>query len=310
MVNFEMNNKIVSVVVTYNRKMLLVEALKSLLNQTYSPSKVIVIDNASTDSTQEYLEQNGLLDNKVKYIRLEENLGGSAGFYYGIKHALKEESDWICLSDDDAVFNPDYFYRIMQVANENPNIGALTGTVKTNDIITYGHRRCVKNKLTLTLEDAHASNYKKKFFNVDVFTFVGCLINTKLIAEIGLPEKDYFIWYDDIEYSFRIRKLTEIFNVSDAIVDHRTKLPSQIYSPTWKEFYGWRNTYLATIKHSKNAIFASIYSIGCIFGQIASSIIKPKYRGFRRYRIKLFFDVLSAVVRNKKGKNFNYLPGK
>ena len=50
-------NKIVAVVVTYNRKELLEENIKALLNQSYENLDILIIDNASTDGTEEVVKK-------------------------------------------------------------------------------------------------------------------------------------------------------------------------------------------------------------------------------------------------------------
>ena len=100
-----------SVIVTYNRKDKLIEAIDSLLNQKIQPIRIILIDNHSTDGTEERLKEEGLLDNsKVVYLRMPKNYGGSGGFYYGIKEAMKyDDFEFLSLSDDDAIYRSNFF---------------------------------------------------------------------------------------------------------------------------------------------------------------------------------------------------------
>ena len=48
------------------------------------------------------------------------------------------------------------------------------------------------------------------------------MIKDSIVAKIGYPQKDYFIWYDDTEYCVRIRKYTKIAVVTSAILNHKT----------------------------------------------------------------------------------------
>ena len=99
-------------------------------NQTVQAQKIIVVDNASTDGTHEYIED--ILQShaeQVKYLRLDENLGGSGGFYYGMKEALNEHTDLIGISDDDASYDEDYFEKIIKAAENNPKDMAFCGAM-------------------------------------------------------------------------------------------------------------------------------------------------------------------------------------
>jgi GT2 family glycosyltransferase len=92
-----MTNKITAVIVTYNNIFMLKELLNDLSAQTRLPEKIIVVDNASTDSTQTYLSSEYA---HVRYIRLAKNTGSSGGYCAGLEAALPE-SDLILTLDDD-----------------------------------------------------------------------------------------------------------------------------------------------------------------------------------------------------------------
>ena len=78
---------ICAVVVTYNRKELLLRCLQALEQQSYSLEHIVIVDNASTDGTVDFLEQQGYLENpKVTLLSLLENQGGAGGFHAGIKY--------------------------------------------------------------------------------------------------------------------------------------------------------------------------------------------------------------------------------
>lgn len=52
-----------AVVVTFNRQQLLIESITALMQQTVPPTKIIIIDNHSTDDTRDALQANGILAN-------------------------------------------------------------------------------------------------------------------------------------------------------------------------------------------------------------------------------------------------------
>ncbi|MEJ5168402.1 MAG: glycosyltransferase, partial [Arcobacteraceae bacterium] len=94
--------KICTVVVTYNRYNLLKECLDALLNQTYK-TDILLVDNASTDGTDNKIKEDGYLEHSnLIYRRLESNLGGAGGFHFGVKYALENNYDFVWLMDDDA----------------------------------------------------------------------------------------------------------------------------------------------------------------------------------------------------------------
>ena len=86
--------KITAVVVTYNRLELLRKVVDGLRRNNLSD--IIVVNNGSTDGTQEWLEAQTHLN-----VVHQDNVGGSGGFYTGIKKAYDEGADWIWCMDDD-----------------------------------------------------------------------------------------------------------------------------------------------------------------------------------------------------------------
>ena len=81
--------KTAGVVVTYNRKDELIKNIKSILSQSYVVDKYYIIDNHSSDNTEQMLKDEGILDDHIiQYVYLEENIGGSGGFLYWSEDGL------------------------------------------------------------------------------------------------------------------------------------------------------------------------------------------------------------------------------
>ena len=85
---------ICAVVVTYNRKQMLVECVEALLNQTIKPDKILVLDNASTDGTKDLLIEKDLFD-KIVYKRLKNNMTAAGGFYWEMRCAYNLGLDYL-----------------------------------------------------------------------------------------------------------------------------------------------------------------------------------------------------------------------
>lgn len=93
----------ISVVIpTHNRRVQLLRALDSVLRQSVQPREIIVVDDASTDGTQEL--DLSALDSRIKLVRHEQNRGGAVARNTGIAHA---SGDWIAFLDSDDTWLPD-----------------------------------------------------------------------------------------------------------------------------------------------------------------------------------------------------------
>ena len=106
----------ISVIIpTFNRRHTLNRAINSVLNQTLKPVKIIVVDDGSTDGTDEWLQ---LHHPSIKLIS-QSNCGVSSARNLGIQHA---QTDWISLLDSDDEWLEDKLEKQVNLLLKNPNI--------------------------------------------------------------------------------------------------------------------------------------------------------------------------------------------
>src|SRR4051794_14082867 len=107
--------RVVAVVVTHNRKELLLSCLEALAQQRSPVAAVVIVDTASTDGTADALRSAGVAGRlPVRLVRLARNGGGAEGFHYGIAAALEQRSDWLWLMDDDCEPRPDTLEQLLR----------------------------------------------------------------------------------------------------------------------------------------------------------------------------------------------------
>lgn len=235
-----MAQNVSAVVVTYNRLALLKEVIDSLQKQIVPVSHIIIVDNASENDTKEYLES---LGDQIDYVRLEENLGGAGGFNRGIRHFMeKTDDDFVWVMDDDTVVHPDTLQNLLVFADQEPNFGFLASDVRWTD----GHRAKMNqpapmNRLKVIPED------QVEPVQLQNATFVSLLVRRAVVAEIGLPITDFFIWGDDIEYTERAGRVAPGYFVPSAKVTHKmganvgSSLLNDGPARTPRYFYSYRN---------------------------------------------------------------------
>lgn len=98
-----MQKSLVSVIIpTYNRANTLSRAIESVLNQTYRLLECIIVDDGSTDCTEETVRK--ISDERIVYIRLEQNTGACYARNIGI---LKARGDYIAFQDSDDIWYED-----------------------------------------------------------------------------------------------------------------------------------------------------------------------------------------------------------
>lgn len=292
----------VAVVATYNRKDALQKSLQHLIDQSIQPKKIVVIDNHSTDSTygdviESFITQYPHL---IAYYRLKENLGGSAGFYYGMREAMQFTPDLIALSDDDAYYDYDYFVNIIKTAEEHPEVQAFSGCVKTYGKVAPGPAKFLINDKTLRFKHTTVADYQHEFY-CDAFSFVGPVYRTSLIKQIGFPNKDFFIWYDDTEYSMRMHQLGyQYLDVPTAVVNHAEKEQPKI--SLWKEYYGFRNELWSVKRYSSSKAYANLYPEYMYLRKCVAVFLKPHYRGHEKDALRIFTKAFRDAEANHLGK--------
>lgn len=288
--------KICCVIVTYNRKQLLIESIKSVLNQTYEVEDILVIDNNSTDGTGEFLIENNLM-NKISYHKLESNIGGAGGFNEGIKESLKKQYDWVWIMDDDSVPTNTALENLIISLDElkNEKISFLCSKVIGPDSeemnIPLVSERIGENGYPLWMK-----YLDKGIIEVKAATFVSVLINFEAIKRVGLPWKQFFIWGDDIEYTLRLTRYFGVgYSIGKSIVIHKrigAKNLSILQESNINRIkmynYKYRNDIFLYSYNTKNkAIILTVKQ----FIEAFKVLIKSK-----SFRIRKFYIIISSTL--------------
>jgi len=267
-----------AVVVTYNRKELLIECLDALCKQTRPIQAMYIIDNFSTDGTPDALKEHcyiselppsnltkpwekefeiqNLTDGqliRVHYVRMNENTGGAGGFYEGVKRGYEKGYDWLWLMDDDTIPDSIALFCLFEKKEslKDNNIGFLCSKViwidKTPHVMNIPSTKPFINGIPFNFFD------DKGVLLVQYTSFVSLLIRREAVMKVGLPIKDFFIWGDDVEYTLRLTKRYIGLYVKDSIVVHKTKAN---YSSSavidWRYYFNIRNWFWIYRFHFRN----------------------------------------------------------
>ena len=213
-----MNDKVVAVVVTYNRKDCLLKFLRSLKIQSYNLTNAIIIDNASTDGTYEMLEERGFLaDAFFIYIKQAKNTGGAGGFNVCINCALGTDASWIWVMDDDVSPTEKCLEELLKYKN-------VSECLHPRKILTNGQNAFWEHQIDI-LTGGRTVIQNKSFKNgkditfTNVACFEGMLVSRKLVEKIGLPDPKYFICEDDTVYGIKASVHTNVCYVANAVMN-------------------------------------------------------------------------------------------
>ena len=250
----------VAVVVTFNRLAELRITLPALQGQALD--HIVVVDNASTDSTAAWLaNQTG---DGVRVVTLAENTGGAGGFEAGMAYAREHlDPDWILLLDDDARPDPGALALFRSessgIETDFPHLGAVAAAVRYPNGTLCEMNRPSRNPfwhaglfartlLRGTRSGFHLTDAdyapEAPAIPIDVASFVGYFVHRRAWQTAGLPEGGLFIYGDDVLYSLRLRRarLGIVFVPSIRFThDCGTMGDGFVYRPLWKIYYHCRN---------------------------------------------------------------------
>jgi rhamnopyranosyl-N-acetylglucosaminyl-diphospho-decaprenol beta-1,3/1,4-galactofuranosyltransferase len=217
-------DKISCVIVTYNRKELLKECIQAVINQTYKVDTIYIIDNNSTDGTQLLFDEGSKFNiDNIKYIKLNENLGGAGGFFRGMKEVNYDNTDWVWIMDDDTIPTSTALEKLIESNDKlkNEKVSFLCSKVVDQDYMEM-NIPCISERVGKNGYKLWAKYIGETIIEVSAATFVSVLINTKAICVVGLPWKNFFIWGDDTEYTMRLnRDFGPGFLVGSSLVIHK-----------------------------------------------------------------------------------------
>jgi rhamnopyranosyl-N-acetylglucosaminyl-diphospho-decaprenol beta-1,3/1,4-galactofuranosyltransferase len=231
--------RVTAVVVTYNRRDLLLEALAAVDAQSRAADAVIVVDNASTDGTADAVRAH---HPSARLAEVAHNTGGAGGFAYGIALALADGADLVWLMDDDTVPEPGALRALLDARASHPDPRPVLvasrvvwtdgrahpmNTPRAKPFATRAERRAAEAAGGLPIRSA---------------SFVSILVDADECRRRGLPQADYFLWNDDFEFTTRLLRGNAGLLFPPSVVVHKTKtFGSTDVDPGQRFFYEVRN---------------------------------------------------------------------
>ncbi len=243
--------KVIALVVSYNRQALLAECIQSLRNQSRRPDAILVINNGSTDNTAEWLQA----QSDVFHIT-QNNEGSGGGFNTAISWAYKNGYSWMWCMDDDGYPKEDALEQLLAV--DTPQRSVLNcAVINKEDRSSFVWN--TNNYKTI-------NDVKEELIKGIVHPFNGTLLHRSIVEKVGLPKASLFLWGDETEYYYRIVKRYSIpvYTVSKSIHYHPASAFSYKhdwdFKSTWKMYFYVRNRlHINKAKYANSKIAAMHY---------------------------------------------------
>src|SRR5690348_6564113 len=211
-----MNPFVSIIIVNWNGMNYMKECIDSLLNLSYSNYEIILVDNASSDGSVEFVEKNYP---KVRVIRNKENLGFAEGNNIGIRET---KGELIALFNPDAVADKEWLSRLVSVLQSSENIGGVVGK-----IYYYGDKFgkdavfCTWSKMDPYSAAPYNFHKNEPVSKVDYLSGAAMVVKREMINKIGSLDPGYFLYFDETDWCARmIRGGYDLVYVPTAIAWH------------------------------------------------------------------------------------------
>lgn len=261
----------------------------SLQNITYDNYKIIIVDNCSNDGSFERLRDE---NPDVVVLLAEENNGFSAGNNIGIRYAMEHGSDFVLLLNNDTEVDPYFLQKMVKASDLNTVVTPTIYYYDDKSTIWYADGKINKYRATVS----NGTDKESKYCSYAS----GCcvLIPRNIIHRVGYWAEEYFMYYEDMDYSLRVQHAGfKIYYEHEAIIYHKVGKSAGVMSKL-SIYYNVRNRFYIIEKYNFGRI-CYLYSLitrmikyifGIIFGT-NEAITKKAYFDFLSKKMnKVFFD--------------------
>lgn len=258
--------KVFVVIVNFNGIEDTLECIKSIkkLSVINYQLSVVVVDNGSTDDSIKKLK-------KVKDIhRIEslENTGFVGGNNLGIKYSLESNADYVLLLNNDTIVKQDLIQKFLSAAEDNPKAGIFTPKIYFYPGFEFHKNKYSKSEEGRVIwyagglldwdnllgsnrgvDDTDIGQYETSY-EPDFATGACMFVKVSVFSQIGLLDKRYFLYLEDVEFSERAKKVGfKILFVPEAILWHKVSRSSAIGGEL-NDYFITRNRLLFGLKYA------------------------------------------------------------
>lgn len=281
-----MRNKLTSIViVNYNGADVVLDCLKSIFNQTYKNYEVIVVDNASGDSSINLIKNHFP---KVKLIINERNLGFAKACNQGAEAARGE---YIAFLNNDTIVDNDWLKQLVIGIGESDDIGACM-----SKILIFNHEPPVINTVGgithflgiswsgyFNHPDGYEFSQKKE---VAFASGAAMLVKKEVTDKVNLFDEDFFMYCEDTDLSWRMRLAGyRVMYIPESVVWHKYH-----FSKSKQKFYYLERNRLSMLftNYSRRSLFlllipAVIFEMAMIFYSL--------FGGWFDLKVKAYIDL-------------------
>ncbi len=290
--------KVSVIIVNHNGERLIARCMRSLERQTYRDFEIIVVDNASTDSSLIEIKnfmRHSSIGFSIILIPFKENTGFTGGNVIGLKHA---RGKYIALLNNDAEAEPGWLKELVMAMDTHSDVG-----ICASKLVVYGAT------LIDSAGDGYATSLKaykrgegwnSRDFDRQEYVFGACggaaLYRRRMLDEIGFLDEDFFLIHEDTDLNLRAQLAGwKVLYIPSAIVHHKVRSSIGYMSET-AVYFTVRNSELVRIKNIPIGVF-----LRCLPSFVAGFLTEILYFVVKHKRVNAYLrakrDVLKLLPR-------------
>jgi GT2 family glycosyltransferase len=234
--------------------------MKSLNKLEYPNFEIVIVDNGSSDSSVQVLENFKKQINQYKITILfnEQNLGFGGGNNTGIEYAMGRDADYVLILNNDTTAAPDFLNKLVQEAEKDAKTGLAISSVfftEPQNLLWFGGK--TKFKWYKMTEGAAVPLFKKEMpqnakpVKIDFATGACMLVKREALEKVRGFFPPYFLYFEDADLSFEIKKAKyDLLWVPDSRIWHKVSatILTKVGSPKMN-YYNNRNILLLGYRH-------------------------------------------------------------
>ena len=222
-----MQKKLAIVIINWNSFDLTSDTLVSLSSTSYKNYDIIVVDNFSTDNSAAQLEKDFP---SIILLKSDENKGFTGGNNLGFDYAINEGYEYVMMLNNDVAVEPDFLEPLVVKLDMDEKIGGVQPL-----IYFYHDRELIWNagsRYNAIFGIPYILGYyrkdkgqlqRKKQKSIDWITGCAFMIRTEVLKKVGVLKQDFFIYYEDVDLSFRIKEAGyALAYEASSVVYHKT----------------------------------------------------------------------------------------
>jgi len=303
------------VILNWNGRRFLKDCLDSVFNLNYRNYNVILVDNASSDGSVEFVKKKYgkyIRTKKLKIVINHKNLGFAEGNNVGIRKALKNKRvKYIVLLNNDTKVNKDWLKELVKVAERDEKVGIVQGKLlqfdgKTIDSTGIELYQSLINTVDRGQGEIDVGQYDQEC-EIIAACAAGALYRREMLEDVAMGgeylDSDFFCTWEDTDISFRaLLKGWKIRYTPYAVMFHKRCATTGIATP-FSVYYLHRNNLWFVAKCIPTTIFLKYFIFFLLFNVISFGVFLTMRRKLFPAFVKAKLDSLrnlKKILRKRK----------